>query len=309
MIFVLSILIININCKNIIKNPSFEEFDSNNKLKDWILNPTSDISHESYSGNNSLHWKESNKRIINTQTIQVEKDFKYEICVNFKLKNITGSGFRFYIENKNFTNLYEHYYSSYFNGTNDWKKACLKSGNIKKPSGDFDRYLFGAYTLEQEGASGDVFIDDISIYRINDLLKIVINNDRDEVYDIVNIVYKIDTNRGNYKLTDWILKTRIKDNNKIVYETKKEVINSSFFTIPININSLNLKNNQFYIIEAFLESKIDDTVNIDTYTFKKINKMQRKVTFDEYGRMYINNELFFPFGIYLHLVNQNDLNK
>ena len=92
MIFVLSILIININCKNIIKNPSFEEFDSNNKLKDWILNPTSDISHESYSGNNSLHWKESNKRIINTQTIQVEKDFKYEICVNFKLKNITGSG-------------------------------------------------------------------------------------------------------------------------------------------------------------------------------------------------------------------------
>ena len=25
--------------------------------------------------------------------------------------------------------------------------------------------------------------------------------------------------------------------------------------------------------------------------------------------MYINNELFFPFGIYLHLVNQNDLKQ
>ena len=25
--------------------------------------------------------------------------------------------------------------------------------------------------------------------------------------------------------------------------------------------------------------------------------------------MYINNELFFPFGIYLYLVNQNDLKQ
>ena len=311
MVFIiLFVLIIIINCnRNIIKNPSFEEFDSDKKLKYWILNPTSNISHDSYSGNNSLHWKESNKRIINTQTIVLEKDFKYEICVNFKLKNVTGKGFRFYIENKNNTQLYEHYYSSYYNGTNDWNKVCLVSGIIKKPSGDLDRYLFGAYTLEQENPTGEVFIDDISIYRINDLLKIVINNDRDEVYDNVNIVYKIDTSRGNYKLSDWILKTRIKDNNDIIYETKKDNINSPLFTIQININSLNLKNNQLYKIEALLESKIDNSIHIDTYTFKKINKTKRKVTFDEYGRMYINDELFFPFGIYLHLVNQNDLKQ
>ena len=189
MIFILFVLFIIISCnRNIIKNPSFEEFDSDNKLKYWILNSICDISHEYYSGNNSLHWKESSKRIINTQTIELEKGFKYEICVNFKLKNITGNGFRFYIENKNHTQLYERYYSSYYSGTNDWKKICHESGNIIKPSGDLDRYIFGAYTFEQENPTGEVFIDDISIYRINDLLKIVINNDRDEVYDNVNIV-------------------------------------------------------------------------------------------------------------------------
>ena len=310
MIFILFALIItNISNKNIIKNPSFEEFDSDNKLKYWKLNPTCDISNESNSGNYSLHWKESDKRIINTQSIELEKGFKYEICVNFKLKNIIGSGLRFYIENRDYSNLYERYYFSYYSGTNDWKKVCNESGNIKNPNGDLDKYIFGVYTLEQQNSNGEVFIDDISINRINDLLKIVINNDRDEIYDNVNIVYKIDTTRGNYSLTDWILITRIKNNNEIIYETKNENINSSFFTISININKLNLKNNNYYKIEALLESKIDDAINIDTYTFKKINKTERKVTFDEFGRMYINNELFFPFGIYLHLVNQNDLKQ
>ena len=310
MLFIIFFLIFIINCnKNIIKNPSFEELDSDGIIKFWNLNSICDISNETNSGNNSLHWKESNKRIINSQTIELEKDFKYEICVNFKLKNIIGKGFRFYIENKNHTQLYERYYFSYYSGTNDWKKVCHETGNIIKPSGDLDRYIFGAFTLEQEDSNGEVFIDDISIYRINDLLKIVINNDRDEVYDNVNIVYKIDINRGNYKLKDWILKTRIKDNNETIYEEKIDYINTSFFTISMDLNKINLKNNQFYKIEALLESKIDDTINIDTYTFKKINKTERKVTFDLYGRMYINNELFFPFGIYVHLVNQNDLKQ
>ena len=162
-IFIFAFTIIIINCNtNIIKNPSFEEFDSDNKLKYWILNPACNISHDSYSGNNSLHWKESDKRIINTQTIQLEKGFKYEICVNFKLKNVTGNGLRFYIENKNHTELYEHYYFSYYNGTNDWKKVCNESGNIQKPSGDLDRYIFGIFTLEQKNPTGDIFIDDVS---------------------------------------------------------------------------------------------------------------------------------------------------
>ena len=75
------------------------------------------------------------------------------------------------------------------------KKFCHESGNIKNPNGDLDRYIFGAFTFEQQNSNGEVFIDDISIYRINDLLKIVINNDRNEIYDNINIVYKIDTTR------------------------------------------------------------------------------------------------------------------
>ena len=43
----------------------------------------------------------------------------------------------------------------------------------------------------------------------------------------------------------------------------------------------------------------------DYYTFKKIEKINRKVKFDEYGRMYINNELFFPFGIYNKKTTKN----
>jgi len=162
-------LIIIINCNNnIIKNPSFEEFNSNNKLKYWTLNSKCDISHESFSGNNSLFWKELNKKLFNIQTIELEKGFKYEICVHFKLRNIIGKGFRFYIVNRNHTELYENYYSSYYNGTYDWKKVCHQSENIKKPTADLDRYIFGAYTLEQKDANEEAFIDDILIYRIND---------------------------------------------------------------------------------------------------------------------------------------------
>ena len=44
--------------ENIIKNPSFEEVDSDtNKFKDWNVVEESDIPHESHSGHNSLHWK------------------------------------------------------------------------------------------------------------------------------------------------------------------------------------------------------------------------------------------------------------
>ena len=46
--------------------------------------------------------------------------------------------------------------------------------------------------------------------------------------------------------------------------------------------------------------------NTDTYTFKKINKIERKITFDKYGRMFINNELFFPSGI-SGFYSENDL--
>ena len=309
MIFLLVVLFIIINCKevNIIKNPSFEELDSKNKLTHWIVNDITDISSTCHSGKNSLHWKQINKRIVNIQYIELEKNYQYQVCVHYKLNNIIENGFRFYIENQNYTpGYYDPHKSKIYNGTNDWKQACINTGKIKRPNGILDQYFFGVYTYESNHSNGEVFVDDISIYKINNFLRITINNDRDEVYENVNIVYEIDTSKG-YKLSDWNLITRIKDNNKNIHETKIDNINSSFFTIPININKLNLKNNQFYEIEALLESKKDDIIDKETYTFKKINKIERKVTFDEYGRMYINKELFFPFGIYVNRVSENDL--
>ena len=60
-------------CKNenIIKNPSFEEFDANSKLKYWDVVKESDISSDSHSGNNSLHWKPLNRSLVNYQQINV----------------------------------------------------------------------------------------------------------------------------------------------------------------------------------------------------------------------------------------------
>lgn len=140
-------------------------------------------------------------------------------------------------------------------------------------------------------------------------MNISIDNDRDEVYDIVNLVYELDVYKGNYTLNDWKLITRIKDNNTIINEKEFKSIKSSFSTIPIDIRKLNLKNNKFYQIEVVLKCLKDETINIKTYTFKKINKIERKVTFDKYGRMFINNELFFPIGLYATYGNQSELKE
>ena len=65
--------------------------------------------------------------------------------------------------------------------------------------------------------------------------------------------------------------------------------------------------NNFYKVESILKNKKDNVTDIFSYPFKKINKIQRKVTIDEYGRIFVNNELFFPFGIYLMGVKESDL--
>ena len=138
-------------------------------------------------------------------------------------------------------------------------------------------------------------------------MHITINNDRDEVYDKVNLVYEIDVKKGNYTLNEWILIARIKDNSKIMGEKTIKSIKSPFSTISIDISKFNLINNKFYQIEAELKCLKDDIKAIKTYTFKKINKIKWKVTFDEYGRMFINNELFFPFSIYVRYGNESEL--
>ena len=303
MLALLLFLFTTINCnKNILNNPSFEEFDSRNKSINWYFDPLAGLSSYSHSGSYSLHWNQINKAIYNGQRIEVEKDFKYEICLYFKLKNIAGNGidngFRFYISNGYYTPPFSdnHYSKLYYGTTDDWKKVCYITGKIKRPEGHSEKYIFGLYTTADNNTNGEVFVDDISIYRIDDFITIAINNNRDEVYDTVNVIYEIE-NKGNYTINDFYLITRIKDNNKIVYDNKIEHIKSTFFSNSININKLNLPNNKFYQIEAVLKSKKDEMTSSYTYTFKKINKIERKVTFDKYGRMFINNELFFPLGI------------
>lgn len=96
------------------------------------------------------------------------------------------------------------YWISYY----DWKKVCHITGIIKKPNKN-DRYYFGFYSFAQKDSVGDIYIDDISVRRIN--FRIGINNERDEVYDKVNFVYQINGCKENYNLSDYELIIKIKD--------------------------------------------------------------------------------------------------
>ena len=87
-LFLFSIIICQ---ENIIKNPSFEEIDSNtNKLKYWNIVQEADISHDCLSGNNCLHWKPVNLVLINYQYINIEKGYIYDVCIHYKIKNIVA---------------------------------------------------------------------------------------------------------------------------------------------------------------------------------------------------------------------------
>ena len=44
-------------------------------------------------------------------------------------------------------------------------------------------------------------MDDISIRRINDIIKIALSNDRDEVYDILNAILQIKPDKGNNRFS------------------------------------------------------------------------------------------------------------
>ena len=99
-------LFFSIGChQNIIKNPSFEELDSNNNLKDWYNLRNVEISSVSHSGKNSLHFKSAPDKYISVaQLIQLEKGFQYEFCAYVKfLDNIKKQRFGFFIYSHNKT--------------------------------------------------------------------------------------------------------------------------------------------------------------------------------------------------------------
>ena len=132
--------------------------------------------------------------------------------------------------------------------------------------------------------NSESYIDDISIERSSFIIGL--NNERDEVYDNVNVVYRIYANKELYNLSDFELKTRIKDEDITIFE-KNIKISSFSFTDSINIKKLNLKENNFYQVESILNNKKDNIIEISSYPFKKIkNKIKRNVSYDEYGRFF-----------------------
>ena len=305
-----------ISCANLIKNPSFESVNINNQPEYWTPPKGGIISTDEHlSGQNSYYWNTStneSKYLIQPIEHLFESHFKYEICINFKLTNLNH--FQNVIRCKNYTEgIAEVFFSKIWKGTTNWTRECYITNEL---IGKYYLYNFALFTYPQNEI-GHVYIDDVSIYRIHDLLKIGINNDRDEVYNVLNAVYDINTTKGSYHTNNWEITTRIKDDNGTVYYEEYEKPNSSHYISPINITSVGLKDNNYYIIEGILESNIDDTIDTFSYPFKKIGKIKRKVEIDKYGRMFFDEKLFFPMGIYttsqwknrdLFFINQTHLN-
>ena len=183
-----------------------------------------------------------------------------------------------------------------------WRKACIVTGIIKNATNTSNKYQCALYSSKQLDSVGDIYVDDVSVRRLN--FRIGISNDRDEVFDYVNVVYEINGYKDNYNLKDFELTTKIKDNNTNVYYNKKTDISSLFFTKKISVK--NLKVDNFYYVESIFKNNKDNITDISSYSFKKINKIKRNVTIDQYGRMFVNEELFFPFGISLS-VRESDL--
>ena len=275
--------------ENLIKNPSFEEFDSDKKLKYWNLAKEIEVtSSDFHSGKYSLHWKPLNKTISASQLLYLEKNYQYRLCMLLKLKNVKA--FQMYFTSLNNTIDYrERKDSNGYHETNGWEVNCYNIGPIKRSSSDTHKFIFGFYSHPQvdETGTAEIFVDDVSVYQIKDILKIGVNNDRDEVYDVVNVIIQIKPNKGNNTLNDWDFILRIKDDNNKTFYGKNEKLISELFTIPIKINEMNLEDNKIYYVEGKVKSKIDDTTEIFTYPFKKINKIKRQVTYDQYGRMFI----------------------
>ena len=173
--------------KNLVKNPSFELVDNKN-YPFGILWTTGEISSDSYSGKNGFHFKAISTKNIFSQffTDTFEKGFRYKICAAFKLINVKN--FQIYLQNREFTTDYEATYSNSFSGTRDWKKECFNTHHLMLTR---KKFTLGFYSLPQEGPEGDIFVDDVSITRINELLILGINNNRDEVFDPLNVAYRI----------------------------------------------------------------------------------------------------------------------
>ena len=117
--------------------------------------------------------------MVNFQYINIEKNYIYDVCIHFKLNNITA--LQMYVISLNKTTDYrEFYYSHSYKGTNDWKKECYTIGPIRKSSHNKTNVFFlGIYTHAQidETGTAEAFIDDVSIYRVKDIVEVRLTNE------------------------------------------------------------------------------------------------------------------------------------
>ena len=114
-----------VGCQNLIKNPSFEQVDSNNSnnnVLNWVIEKGTSLSSVSHSGKYSLHWGQNDKSLFNYHGVNIEKNNQYEACAFIKLINITKEcGFQMTLQINNQTaGIFEFYRSRIIFGNCDW---------------------------------------------------------------------------------------------------------------------------------------------------------------------------------------------
>ena len=136
-----------VSCQKLIKNPSFEQVDSNNNVLNWVIEEGISLSSVSHSGKYSLHWKQNDQALFNYQVVIIEKNYQYDACAYINLINITKNcGFQMSLQINNQTaGIFEFYRSRIFFGNCDWQEVCFTTGAIKKET--TKNFIFSIYNV------------------------------------------------------------------------------------------------------------------------------------------------------------------
>ena len=309
MIEILLMFILFSSADNLIKNPSFEQINDKGIPTNWAFaEGPLEVSTTAHSGKNSVLVKPGSKRGLFRQSVLLEKGNRYDLCIHYKTVNLQLD-FQYYVETSKVS--YEGFYSSVSAkhlGTNGWTKECYTTGYVTCPNGENVTYSFGVLTKTGSNSSGEVYFDDISIERnVQFLRNVAISNDRDEVYDKLNVVYQSTIEQTKEDRDSWMFITKIvNEKGKEMTSVTTKKVEKNLETVTIYVDKLNLEVNKFYKVIGTLKNTHLNTSESGFYTFKKIDKVKRQYKIDEYGRVIYNNDLFFPLGIYLSSIKTTD---
>ena len=301
-------LIVIANAQNLVTNPSFDIIQ-NEKATNWTYDTKCfALSDKSHEGKYSMHILSTCQAKSFTQRhIHLEKGYMYDICVYYKTLDLAHN-FDFFVENIGDT--YEGWYSSSSHtGTHDWTKDCRRTESVKSPNGEGEEYVFGVYISElSDDYGGEAYIDDVTVTKTTEFLRnVAINNDRDEVYDKLNVVVQSIAGDLKFSKDVWTVDIKIMDGTKEVGTKSFNGVTSDLQTFSIDVTKMNLKVNTYYKAVVTLSNSEESTHETKDYTFRKIDKTNRQFRIDEYGRTWYNDELFFPMGVYLMGINETDL--